>query len=134
MPLRSGCAIADHQSRGVSPLSADTFQHTTENWLRFHNLLIATEPRSGRFDAELKKFTEFVATRQSSADSIRNQRARISVFLAWAGERYSHISDLSLIEVDRFLEEKRLGGLKARSLVSYCHALRTFFQYAADQG
>jgi len=76
----------------------------------------------------------FVATRQSSADSVRNQRARISVFLTWAGERYNQISDISLTEVDRFLEEKRLVGLKARSLVSYCHALRTFFQYAADQG
>src|SRR4051812_12872011 len=37
--------IADHQSRGVRPSSAYTFRHTTENWLRFHNLLIASEPR-----------------------------------------------------------------------------------------
>jgi integrase/recombinase XerD len=126
--------IADHQSRGVSPSSAYTFQHTTENWLRFHNLLIASDTRSGRFDAELKGFMHFVATRQSSADSLRNQRARISVFLAWAGERYNQISDMSLIEVDQFLEEKRRSGLKPRSLVSYCHALRIFFHYAADQG
>jgi len=27
--------ISDHQSRGVSPSGAYTFQHTTENWLRF---------------------------------------------------------------------------------------------------
>ena len=119
--------IADHPSRGVSPSSAYTFQHTTENWLRFQNLLIPLEPRPGRFDAELKGFMHFVATRQSSADSLRNQRARVSVFLAWAGERYTQISDVSLIEVDRFLEEKRRSGLKPRSLVSYCHALRTFF-------
>ena len=126
--------IADNQSRGVRPSSAYTFQHTTENWLRFHNLLIALEPRPGRFDAELKGFMQFVATCQSSADSIRNQRARISVFLAWAGERYNQISDISMIEVDRFLEEKRCSGLKPRSLVSYCHALRIFFHYAAGQG
>ena len=126
--------IADHQSRGVSPSNAYTFQHTTENWLHFHNLLIPAEPRTGRFDAELKGFMQFVATRQSSADFLRNQRARISVFLAWAGERYNQISDMSLIEVDLFLEEKRRCGLKPRSLVSYCHALRNFFHYAADQG
>src|SRR4051794_9849468 len=69
--------IADHQSRGVRPSSAYTFQHTTENWLRFHNLLIVLEPRPGRFDAELKGFMQFVATCQSSADSLHNQRARI---------------------------------------------------------
>jgi integrase/recombinase XerD len=126
--------IADHQSRGVRRSSAYTFQHTAENWLRFHHLLIASEPPLGRFDAELKGFMQFVATRQSSADSLRNQRARISVFLAWAGARYSRISEVSLIEVDRFIEEKRRSGLKPRSLVSYCHALRTFFHYAADQG
>src|SRR4051812_31408472 len=87
--------IADHQSRGVSRSSTYTFQHTTENWLRFHNLLIVSEPRASRFNPELKEFMRFVATRQSSADSLRNQRARISVFLTWAGERYNQISDIS---------------------------------------
>jgi site-specific recombinase XerD len=126
--------IADHQSRGVRPSSAYTFQNAAENWLRFHNLLIASEPQIGRFDAELQGFMQFVATRQSSPDSLHNQRARISVFLAWAGERYSQLSDVSLTDVDRFLEEKRLCGLKPRSLASYCHSLRTFFRYAAHQG
>lgn len=73
--------VADHQSRGVRPSSAYTFKNATENWLRFHNLLIESEPRSGRFDAELQGFLRFVATRQASTDSLLNQRSRISVFL-----------------------------------------------------
>lgn len=128
------CHVAEHQSRGVRPSSAYTFQNAAENWLRFHSLLIASEPPSGRFDAELRGFMQFIATRQTSADSLHNQRARISVFLAWAGERHNQIFDVSLIEVDRFLEEKRRSGLKPRSLASYCHSLRTFFRYAAHQG
>jgi site-specific recombinase XerD len=126
--------VADHQSRGVRPSSAYTFQNAAENWLRFHNQLVELEPRSGRFDTELQGFIQLIATRQTSIDSLHNQRARISVFLAWAGDRYNQISEISLIEVDRFLEEKRLSGLKPRSLASYCSSLRTFFRYAAHQG
>jgi integrase/recombinase XerD len=126
--------VEDHQSRGVRPSSAYTFHNAAENWLRFHSLLIASEQRAGRFDTELQCFLQFVATCQPSTDSVRNQRARISVFLAWAGERYTRISDVSLIEVDQFLDEKRRSGLKPRSLASYCHSLRTFFRYAAHQG
>jgi integrase/recombinase XerD len=126
--------IAGHQAGGVSPSSGYTFQNAAENWLRFHNLLVPSQSKPSRFDAELQGFMQFIATRQSSPDSLSNQRARLSVFLAWAGERYSQISDVSLIEVDRFLEEKRSCGLKPRSLTSYCSSLRAFFHYAAHQG
>lgn len=125
--------IAEHQSRGVRPSSAYTFQNAAENWLRFHQLLVDSDSRAARpFDPELKEFTQFMEARQTSPDFLRSQSARISVFLTWAGTLFSRISDITLCDLDRFIDEKRCAGLKPRSLVSYCGALRLFFSLCRE--
>ena len=77
--------VAAHQSRGVRPSTAYTFQNATENWLRFHKLLVHSDQQVSPFDSELEGFLQFVLARQPSPDFLRSQRARLRVFLAWAG-------------------------------------------------
>ena len=126
--------IEERQSRGIRPSSAYTFQNAAENWLRFHSMLIEFDSDIGIFNEVFNKFVKFTAGRQLSVDATRSLRTKLSVFLTWAGHRHSQVSEITLNDVDRFLEEKRRSGLKPRSAVSYCSALRTFFRYSADQG
>ena len=126
--------IAAHQSDGVRPSSAYTFQNAAENWLRFHNILIETPPNAGPFDGAMTGFLRHMATRLSSPDSLKNQRAKLIVFLRWVTTQHSCVSEITLSSIDKFLAEKRRAGLKPRSITGYCHTIRVFFKYAASEG
>jgi integrase/recombinase XerD len=60
--------------------------------------------------------------------------ARVRYFLKWATNRHEHLSMISLIDVDAFLSIKRTEGCRARTIASYCVALRMFFRYSEMRG
>lgn len=126
--------IANHQTRGVRPTTAQTFRYAAEKWLRFHKLWSEPKINIGPFSEALQSFSEFIVSRQLSIDGINSHKARLSVFLTWAGKRWTSLSGMSLIDVDAFLAEKRREGLKPASIASYCHSIRTFFHYSAQRG
>jgi integrase/recombinase XerD len=127
--------IRSHQTRVVGASTAYTFRNTAEKWLRFHNLLVLPAIATHPFDIVFADFIHFIkVTQQMSLDSIRNHRSKVSHFLAWARERHDQVSEISLSNVDEYLEGKRTTGLQPRSMAAHCQSLRTFFQYTGNKG
>jgi integrase/recombinase XerD len=122
--------IRSHHTRVVGVSTAYTFRNTAENWLRFHNLLVIPMTPAEPFDVVFADFMRYITvTRPMSPDSIENHRKKIAHFLAWAGERETEISNISLNLIDEYLDGKRSAGLQPRSMAAYCQSLRTFFRY-----
>jgi integrase/recombinase XerD len=118
------------RGRPAGTTTAYTFINIAMNWFRFHNLIEISAPPEQPFGQILIRFTYHLQiTRKMSPETIRSYRYRVLAFLGWANKRHNKFSDISLIDVDAYLEEKRMDGWKPRSIASQCQALRTFFRY-----
>jgi len=125
-----------HGTGPAGPTSKETFIHIAAKWLRFHGRLLVPVPISQPSDALVDDFA--IAMKQQrglSKETIRGYRSRSALFLKWlAQEREKTLLDLSLTDVDTYLDSKRLVGWKARSVATQRQAMRTFLRYAELQG
>ncbi|WP_158789379.1 tyrosine-type recombinase/integrase [Granulicella sp. L46] len=115
----------------ASPL---LFVTRARQWLRFHGFLILPGAPTGRFDTHLAQFKSALELRGLASCTVRLYVDRSHVFLEWLSERHSDISNVSVNDVDDFLDSKREAGWRLRTLAGQCTALRSFFTYAEYRG
>ena len=124
-----------HGHRAAGPTSERTFIYVAEKWLRFHGKLRVPAITPKPSAALVEDFAVAMKQRGLSRETIRGYRSRSALFLEWlADQRQKTLCDLSVTDVDAYLEAKRLLGWKARTLATQCQAMRTFLRYAEMQG
>jgi integrase/recombinase XerD len=125
-----------HENRPIGPTSEGTFVYFAEKWLRFHNSLIVPASIHDATDAIVDDFAlDMKQKRGLSSATIKGYRSRCVLFLRWlADHRQKTVFDLSLVDVDAYLDSRRLLGWKERTLAAQCQAMRTFLRYAELRG
>jgi integrase/recombinase XerD len=124
-----------HTTRRPGKTSLYAFVNAAEHWFRFHNVLAAPSVQPRPFDSDLTSFIQYMRIdRQFTPSSIEHYKSMVSLFLRWAGDRRESISDITLFDIEEFLQANRNAGWKPGSLAGQCQALRTFFHYCELQG
>jgi integrase/recombinase XerD len=124
-----------HGNRVAGPTSEGTFIYVAEKWLRFHGKVLVPTSTPRPSDALVDDFAFAMKQQRGlSPATIRGYRSRSALFLEWlADQRQKTLFELSLADVDAYLDSKRLVGWKARTLATQCQAMRTFLRYAEMQ-
>jgi len=116
--------------------SRQLFTQVATDWLRFIGRL--EEPstdRFGRFSVEIERFSAHMRNERGlSATTVQNRRWHVEHFLRAACAGKDSIADITIADIDAFLELKGQQGWLRVSLASGAGALRTFFRYAERCG
>ena len=124
------------RKRGVGgKYSARKFEGITRGWLRFHGLLTKSNLLEPPFDFIFSKYLHDMRVTQGlSAASISSYQERTVTFLRWFSKKHEDFKDISLNEVDSYLDELRACGWRPRSVAAACCALRNFMRFCERQG
>jgi len=124
------------RKRGVGgKYSARKFEGITRSWLRFHGLLSKPNPLEPSLDFIFGRYLHDMRITQGlAAASISSYQARIVTFLRWFSEKHEDFKDISLNEIDSYLDELRASGWGPKSVAAACCALRNFLRFCERQG
>ncbi len=116
--------------------SAYVLRNTAKNWLRFNRCLSVEEAKpESPFGGVLEDFLGYVqATRGARSPSLRNLKAKLSFFMHWAASHRCRLQDVTLLDIDKWLQMKRAEGMQPRSIAAYCWSLRSFYRWANLEG
>ena len=117
-----------------SKASPTIFITLARQWLRFHGSLILPARRNGGFEVQLAEFRSSLESRKLAVPTVSGYIDRTRRFLLWISERHSHLSLVSVKEIDDFLASRREAGWRPMTLAGQCQALRSFFRYAEERG
>ena len=122
------------RGRPASGRSIYRFGFAAKNWCRFHGWLV--EPVTFiPFASHLADFIQHLRLERGLASpTIRSYGDRVRLFLTWLGHRRVEFRDISLCDVDEFIESRHMAEWRVRTIASQCQALRTFFRYAENRG
>jgi integrase/recombinase XerD len=102
---------------------------------RFHGLLNEPATPEQSFRTLLEDFARHLReTRGLASATIRGYMDRVSKFMNWIVIRHDCFADVTLIDIDDYLDSRREAGLRPATIASLCQALRTFFKYLECQG
>jgi integrase/recombinase XerD len=129
-----------YKERRSGTTSAHSFTYMALRFFRFHSLI--DQPRKPRTaaDATIEEFGVFLKNaRGMEPETIRGYSARIKNFLstfegAAQFEGPEQLAQVCLQDIDVFLQMKLDKGYSPRTIISFCMALRMFFQYAEIRG
>jgi site-specific recombinase XerD len=121
--------------RPPSAHTAALFFHFGEAWLRSIGVLRLAPERPEKFAAELHAFGEYMRIQRGlSSTTIATREERMRWFFASLPPRVRSLDELTLGQIDAFLESKANRGWSRRSLRALGDSLRSFFQYAGYRG
>jgi len=109
-------------------ISVREFRRVAMNWLRFHRSLAPKIDVPKPYGDILSLYLTYVNLTRSPSTAMLYFRWA-SLFLAMTEVFQPRLSQLSMIDVNRFIDSKRSAGYKPRSLASVCVALRYFLRF-----
>jgi site-specific recombinase XerD len=117
-------------------------EHTTslllrfgEDWLRSMGALLPEAGRPLRFARELSAFTKYMRVERGlSPVTIATREERIRWLFASLPSRVRSLGQVTVGQIDAFLEAEAHRGWSRSSLHALGSSLRSFFRYAAQQG
>jgi integrase/recombinase XerD len=114
--------------------SSYTFQSVAINWLRFQGSLRAAPQAVPLFGNLLSEFLNAMRSQRGLAlETLQSYRSRIQIFLNWLHSRCPEFAKVRALDIEEYLDTKRLNGCSCRSIAAHCIALRTFFEYAEQR-
>ena len=121
--------------RRPSSETAKLFRRYGENWLRSIGALLPEAKQPGRFARELAAFATYMRVERGlSPVTIATREERMHQFFASLPAGVRLLSDVTIGQIDAFLEGEAQRGWSRTSLHALGSSLRTFFRYAAQQG
>jgi integrase/recombinase XerD len=113
--------------------TATEFRRTAKHWFRFHDCLVGPAEVAYPYGGTLYQYLPYAnLTLAPSTARLYFRWARL--FLEMTNNFQPRLSQLSTIDLDRFINSKRHAGYKPRSLVSVCGALRHFLSFTESCG
>lgn len=121
--------------RRPSQRTATIFFQFGEAWLRSIGALMAAAEARLRFASELIGFSEYMrAERGLSPVTITTREQQMRWFFASLSSQVQSLGEVTLGEIDAFLQSQARRGWSRSSLHALGSSLRSFFRYAAHQG
>jgi site-specific recombinase XerD len=136
-PLRSllGRRIRLGNGRRPSKHTASLIRRFGEDWLRSIGALLPDDVQPPWFARELGAFTEYMRVERGlSPVTIATREERMRWFFASLPSRVRSLDDVTIGQIDTYLEDEARRGWSRGSLHSLGSSLRSFFRYAAQQG
>lgn len=119
-----------HTYRPAGAESAYTLARTASKFFRFHGLLDEPVRSPQAFHDTLLHFLDDLRyVKGRSPGTIEFYSKGLSRFLDRVAARHDRLEDMSLLEIDAFLEGLQAGGSKASTLNNYRTALKMFFAH-----
>lgn len=127
---------ADEAVPGMPRVKRESvFKAATRSWCRFLQIYAPKPEPGGQFPFELREFSVTMvhelgylpATTASCGPAVQH-------FLEWVSHRTERLSAITQIDVDEFLQEKRVAGWSHRTCTNEVRSLRAFFRYAEARG
>lgn len=121
--------------RRPSEASGSLLRRYGEDWLHSIGALLPESDPPTRFARELGAFAAYMRVERGlSPVTIATREVRMRRFFSWLPSRARSLSDVTIGQVDAFLESEAQRGWSRTSLHTLGSSLRTFFRYAAQQG
>jgi len=121
--------------RPPSEHTAGLFLHFGEAWLHRIGALTPAAERPRRFASELHAFAEYMRVERGlSPVTIATREERMRWFFASLPSRVRSLCDVTVNQIDAFLQSEARRGWSRGSLHALGSSLRCFFRYAAHQG
>lgn len=126
-------ADLEHSGRKPGKATSYNFVHPVAKWLEFSGLLVPTEAPALPLEREVTHYLEDLRFKQLSGSTIRLRRNQLSKFQLWLVERRNDLREVSLDDIDDFLNVRRARGWGQRTLRNACAIIRSFFRYCELQ-
>jgi site-specific recombinase XerD len=121
--------------RSPSPHTASLIFRFGKDWLLSIGALLPDADAQPWFTRELDGFTEYMrAERGLSPVTIATRQERMRWFFASLPSRIRSLGDVTIGQIDAYLEGEARRGWGRGSLHALGSSLRSFFRYAAQQG
>jgi site-specific recombinase XerD len=115
--------------------TASLIRRFGEDWLRSIGALLPDDVQPPWFARELGAFTEYMRVERGlSPVTIATREERMRWFFASLPSRVRSIGDVTIGQIDTYLEGEARRGWSRGSLHALGSSLRSFFRYAAQQG
>jgi integrase/recombinase XerD len=124
-----------YRVRRTGPTTARSFIYMATRFFKFHNVLRTSASSRGSNDNLVETFRAFLRDSQGvSPTTQRCYTSRVSNFLRAVVSETLPPSQITLRNVDDFLQMKQQEGCAPHTIVSFCAALRLFFRFGELQG
>jgi site-specific recombinase XerD len=121
--------------RRPSQHTASLIRRFGEDWLRSIGALLPDDVQPPWFARELGAFTEYMRVERGlSPVTIATREERMLWFFASLPSRVRSLGDVTIGQIDTYLEGEARRGWSRGSLHALGSSLRSFFRYAAQQG
>jgi integrase/recombinase XerD len=111
------------------------FLRVTSRWLLFLGHLQTQAPTPRPYAALLDDFARWMTEERGlSPSTLKNRRWHLEKLLDWLLERGRRVSDLSLRDLDAYLQHLHSKGLSRVSIKIHTNAVRAFIRHAERQG
>lgn len=115
--------------------SSELFVRTATNWLRFLGRLAASEPIRTAHTALIESFAaDLSESRGLSSRTIKSRCWHTEAFLNGLRAQDRALGEVTVEDVDAFLQRRGKEGWKRVSVATCAAALRSFFRYAEQRG
>src|SRR5947209_10732709 len=121
--------------RPPSEHTAGLLRRFGEEWLRSIGALLPEDDWPLRFARELSAFTEHMRVERGlSPVTIATREERMRWFFASLPSRVRSLGDVTISQIDAFLDGEAQRGWSRSSLHALGSSLRSFFRFAAQHG
>jgi site-specific recombinase XerD len=121
--------------RPPSEHTAGLLRRFGEDWLRSIGALLPGDDWPLRFARELSAFTEHMRVERGlSPVTIATREERMRWFIASLPSRVRSLGDVTISQIDAFLDGESQRGWSRSSLHALGSSLRSFFRFAAQHG
>jgi site-specific recombinase XerD len=111
------------------------FLRITARWLRFIGSLRSPAARPRPYTALLDDFAQWMTEERGlSPRTIKNRRWHLGQFLDWLHERGRRVADLTLLDLDAYLQHLHAKGLSRVAIKNHVNAVRAFIRHAERRG
>lgn len=115
--------------------SRELFVHIATRWLGFLGRLETTAPERSAHRPLIEAFAaDLSEARGLSSYTIRGRCWHTEAFLNWCGAQNRSLAQITLEDVDAFLQRRGQDGWCRVSIATCAGALRSFFRYAEQRG
>jgi integrase/recombinase XerD len=116
-----------------SKQSRYNFIQRVKGWLTFSGLLVKEDAPKGPFDSTVTSYLSHLHLNGFSESTILTRRRMLSKFQQWLGERHNNLMEVSVNDIDDYLESGRATGWRQTTLRAAAEVLRVFFRFCEDQ-
>jgi integrase/recombinase XerD len=128
--------VADKELRKCSipsSLSSYNFIHIATKWLTFSALYLKPEAPKLPFDSLVTPYLEELRFNSLLESTISQRRYHLSKFQEWLAGRLNNFAEISLNEIDEYVDSRRAKGWGQGTLRQTCYAIRLFLRFCESR-